>query len=96
VKNLAAFLSEAPENAVSSSEMDKLWKGIFYCLYYLDGRSIIQLLILNRFLDVRQAARATSISERTCRTIDGHHKHLRCSGFSEGVLDGYCTGVEWY
>lgn len=31
VKNLAAFLSQAPENALSKSEMDKLWKGIFYC-----------------------------------------------------------------
>jgi len=32
VKNLAAFLSEAPEDALSKSEMDKLWKGIFYCV----------------------------------------------------------------
>lgn len=34
VKNLAAFLSEAPENALSKSEMDKLWKGIFYCAFF--------------------------------------------------------------
>jgi ribosomal RNA-processing protein 1 len=35
VKNLAAFLSsEAPENALSKSEMDKLWKGIFYCMFF--------------------------------------------------------------
>lgn len=31
MKNLAAFLSEASEDALSKSEMDKLWKGIFYC-----------------------------------------------------------------
>lgn len=31
IKSLAAFLSENSENEIPSSEMKKLWKGIFYC-----------------------------------------------------------------
>ena len=31
VKNLAAFLSDPDRPHISNHEMDKLWKGIFYC-----------------------------------------------------------------
>jgi len=31
VKNLAAFLSDPDRPRISNHEMDKLWKGIFYC-----------------------------------------------------------------
>lgn len=30
IKNLASFLSES-DAPLSKSELDKLWKGIFYC-----------------------------------------------------------------
>ena len=31
VKNLAALLSDPDRPHISNHEMDKLWKGIFYC-----------------------------------------------------------------
>jgi ribosomal RNA-processing protein 1 len=31
VKNLAAFLSDPDRPHISNHDMDKLWKGIFYC-----------------------------------------------------------------
>lgn len=31
VKNLAAFLSDPDRPNISNHDMDKLWKGIFYC-----------------------------------------------------------------
>ena len=38
VKNLAAFLSDPEGPLISSHEMDKLWKGIFYCEIHLRKR----------------------------------------------------------
>ena len=31
VKNLAAFLTDSERPHLSNHELDKLWKGIFYC-----------------------------------------------------------------
>jgi ribosomal RNA-processing protein 1 len=35
VKNLTAFLSDPERPQLSSHELDKLWKGIFYCEVHL-------------------------------------------------------------
>ena len=34
VKNLAVFLSDPSRDALPKTEMDKLWKGLFYCTSY--------------------------------------------------------------
>ena len=63
VKNLAGFLSEAPEDALSELEMDKLWKGIFYCELYRPWNAAWAHSFLNRFLDVGQALGAAGFGE---------------------------------
>lgn len=31
IKNLSVFLSDSTRDVISKPDMDKLWKGIFYC-----------------------------------------------------------------
>ncbi|EAU92801.1 ribosomal RNA processing protein [Coprinopsis cinerea okayama7 len=41
IKNLSAFLSQSGENAISKPDMDKLWKGIFYC-FWMSDKPLVQ------------------------------------------------------
>ncbi|KAA1467950.1 Nop52-domain-containing protein [Dentipellis sp. KUC8613] len=40
-KNLSLFLSDPSHDALSKSEMDKLWKGIFYC-FWMSDKPLVQ------------------------------------------------------
>ncbi|TFK30908.1 ribosomal RNA processing protein [Coprinopsis marcescibilis] len=44
IKNLSIFLSQSGENAIPKPEMDKLWKGIFYCFWMSDKPLVQQAL----------------------------------------------------
>jgi len=50
VKNLAAFLSDPEVPHISSHEMDKLWKGIFYC--ELQSPNDIKKILMTAFQGV--------------------------------------------
>lgn len=69
VKNLSAFLSNSPRDALPALEMAKLWKGIFYCPYILKNLIRSSSNDLNRLLDVRQTIGATGTCERTSRNF---------------------------
>lgn len=69
VKNLSAFLSNSPKDALPALEMAKLWKGIFYCPYTLKNLIRSSSNDLNRLLDVRQTIGATGTCERTSRNF---------------------------
>ena len=69
VKNLSAFLSNSPRDALPALEMAKLWKGIFYCPYTLKNLIRSSSNDLNRLLDVRQTIGATGTCERTSRNF---------------------------
>ena len=75
IKGLTAFLSQSGEDettagkVLSKSEMAKLWKGIFYCAFVTFRSGLLQtksyfLGLSYRLLDVGQASRATSSSNR--------------------------------
>ncbi|KXN88781.1 hypothetical protein AN958_06650 [Leucoagaricus sp. SymC.cos] len=61
VKNLAAFLSEAPEDALSKTEMDKLWKGIFYC-FWMSDKSLVQQALANELAELLLTITSTAAS----------------------------------
>ncbi|EKM84116.1 hypothetical protein AGABI1DRAFT_117560 [Agaricus bisporus var. burnettii JB137-S8] len=61
VKNLAAFLSEAPGNALSRSEMDKLWKGIFYC-FWMSDKPLVQQALASELAELLLAVSSTTAS----------------------------------
>ncbi|KAG1757192.1 Nop52-domain-containing protein [Suillus lakei] len=42
VKNLAVFLSSDSENVLPDLEMAKLWKGIFYCVFWMSDKPLVQ------------------------------------------------------
>ncbi|KAH6916987.1 ribosomal RNA processing protein [Coprinopsis sp. MPI-PUGE-AT-0042] len=44
IKNLSVFLSQSGDHAISKYEMDKLWKGIFYCFWMSDKPLVQQAL----------------------------------------------------
>ncbi|KAL4267954.1 RRP1 family protein [Pleurotus pulmonarius] len=44
IKKLSVFLSESSENVLSKEDMDKLWKGIFYCFWMSDKPLVQQAL----------------------------------------------------
>ncbi|KAF9502356.1 Nop52-domain-containing protein [Pleurotus eryngii] len=44
IKKLSVFLSESSENALPKEDMDKLWKGIFYCFWMSDKPLVQQAL----------------------------------------------------
>ncbi|RXW24032.1 hypothetical protein EST38_g1839 [Candolleomyces aberdarensis] len=44
IKNLSEFLSENSENEISEPEMNKLWKGVFYCFWMSDKPLVQQAL----------------------------------------------------
>ena len=75
IKGLTAFLSQSGEDeatagkVLSKGEMAKLWKGIFYCTSVTSCSRLLHtktsfLGFTYRLLDVGQASRATSSSNR--------------------------------
>ncbi|KAF8899012.1 Nop52-domain-containing protein, partial [Infundibulicybe gibba] len=44
IKNLSIFLSDAQQDAISKPDLDKLWKGIFYCFWMSDKPLVQQAL----------------------------------------------------
>ncbi|KAJ7110043.1 Nop52-domain-containing protein [Mycena epipterygia] len=44
IKSLAAFLSDDSQDPISKPDMDKLWKGIFYCFWMSDKPLVQQAL----------------------------------------------------
>lgn len=53
IKNLSVFLSDTTRDVISKPDMDKLWKGIFYCAPLPFFMRDFDLTSLQRFLDVR-------------------------------------------
>ena len=51
IKQLAESLSS--QDALSKSDLAKLWKGIFYCAIFSQSLVDISLIYLDRLLDVR-------------------------------------------
>ncbi|KAJ7808233.1 nucleolar protein,Nop52-domain-containing protein [Mycena olivaceomarginata] len=44
IKSLASFLADDAQEPISKSDMDKLWKGIFYCFWMSDKPLVQQAL----------------------------------------------------
>lgn len=61
IKNLATFLSEAPENALSKTEMDKLWKGIFYC-FWMSDKPLVQQALASELAELLLTITSTTAS----------------------------------
>ncbi|KZT30889.1 Nop52-domain-containing protein [Neolentinus lepideus HHB14362 ss-1] len=50
-KQLASFLSNSSLDALSKSELAKLWKGIFYC-FWMSDKPLIQQALANELADL--------------------------------------------
>ncbi|KAF9454115.1 Nop52-domain-containing protein [Macrolepiota fuliginosa MF-IS2] len=61
VKNLVTFLSEAPEDALSKPEMDKLWKGIFYC-FWMSDKPLVQQALAGELAELLLTITSTTAS----------------------------------
>jgi len=51
VKNLAAFLSDPDRPRLSDHEMDKLWKGIFYC-FWMSDKALVQQALASELANI--------------------------------------------
>ncbi|KAH9997747.1 nucleolar protein,Nop52-domain-containing protein [Russula compacta] len=51
VKNLAAFLSDPDRPHISNHEMDKLWKGIFYC-FWMSDKALVQQALASELANI--------------------------------------------
>lgn len=51
VKNLAAFLSDPERPHLSSHELDKLWKGIFYC-FWMSDKALVQQALASELANI--------------------------------------------
>ncbi|KAF4623826.1 hypothetical protein D9613_002231 [Agrocybe pediades] len=60
IKNLSVFLSDS-ENAISKSEMDKLWKGIFYC-FWMSDKPLVQQALATELADIVLSITSTPLS----------------------------------
>jgi Nucleolar protein,Nop52 len=54
IKSLSVFLSNNSQEPLPKSELDKLWKGLFYCMHFEDfeERMAHADLSMSRLLDV--------------------------------------------
>jgi hypothetical protein len=79
VKNLAAFLSDPDRPHISSHEMDKLWKGIFYCEFLNNKKKGKKGFDdhLRRFLDVGQSIGSAGPRVRACKYTLEHRQQRR-------------------
>ncbi|KAH9178801.1 Nop52-domain-containing protein [Lactarius sanguifluus] len=72
VKNLSAFLSDPERPHLSSHDMDKLWKGIFYCFWMSDKALVQQALaseLANIVLSINDNAASLEFLRGFWRTI---------------------------
>ncbi|PPQ67168.1 hypothetical protein CVT25_005769 [Psilocybe cyanescens] len=60
IKNLAVFLSDS-QNAISKPEMDKLWKGIFYC-FWMSDKPLVQQALATELAELILTITSTSAS----------------------------------
>jgi ribosomal RNA-processing protein 1 len=67
VKNLSVFFSDPSRDAIAKSDMDKLWKGIFYsALHYPDTGHALKLLWIGFWMSDKplvQQALATELAD---------------------------------
>ncbi|KAH9486505.1 Ribosomal RNA processing protein 1-like protein B [Psilocybe cubensis] len=60
IKNLSVFLSDS-QNVISKSEMDKLWKGIFYC-FWMSDKPLVQQALATELAELLLTITSTSAS----------------------------------
>ncbi|KAF9486301.1 Nop52-domain-containing protein [Pholiota conissans] len=60
IKNLAIFLSDS-DNVISKPEMDKLWKGIFYC-FWMSDKPLVQQALANELAEMLLTITSTAAS----------------------------------
>ncbi|KIY43769.1 Nop52-domain-containing protein [Fistulina hepatica ATCC 64428] len=51
IKSLSIFLSDVSRNVLSKSEMDKLWKGIFYC-FWMSDKPLVQQALASELAEI--------------------------------------------
>ncbi|KAH9982798.1 Nop52-domain-containing protein [Lactifluus volemus] len=61
VKNLAAFLSDPERLDISSHEMDKLWKGIFYC-FWMSDKALVQQALASELANLLLSIDSNTVS----------------------------------
>jgi hypothetical protein len=93
IKSLSAFLSDDSQEPISKPDMDKLWKGIFYCTRRACARSASSYDV-GRLLDVRQAAGAASVGDRFGGAFINHNVYLIVPFVSERILGDDCARME--
>ncbi|KJA25902.1 hypothetical protein HYPSUDRAFT_134377 [Hypholoma sublateritium FD-334 SS-4] len=60
IKNLSIFLSDS-QNVIPKSEMDKLWKGIFYC-FWMSDKPLVQQGLASELAELLLTITSTSTS----------------------------------
>ncbi|KAI0274978.1 hypothetical protein BC834DRAFT_24462 [Gloeopeniophorella convolvens] len=61
VKNLSAFLSDAERPPLSNNDMDKLWKGIFYC-FWMSDKPLVQQALASELANILLSIESDSAS----------------------------------
>ncbi|TRM66087.1 Nop52-domain-containing protein [Schizophyllum amplum] len=61
VKNLSAFLSDPSRDALPKSEMDKLWKGLFYC-FWMSDKPLVQQALASELAELVLTIKTTTAS----------------------------------
>ncbi|OBZ78963.1 Ribosomal RNA processing protein 1 B [Grifola frondosa] len=61
IKNLTVFLSDPSRDALPKVEMDKLWKGIFYC-FWMSDKPLVQQALANELAEILLTISTTSSS----------------------------------
>ncbi|KAF8913119.1 ribosomal RNA processing protein [Gymnopilus junonius] len=60
IKNLSIFLSD-DQNTLSTAEMDKLWKGLFYC-FWMSDKPLVQQALASELAEMILTISSTSAS----------------------------------
>ena len=94
IKNLSLFLSDG-QKVITKLDMDKLWKGIFYCAFDTNLSNFIMFIFSTRLLDVWQASCSAGVSNRVGWINSNHRIDLGISFFFAWFLGNDCTRVEW-
>ncbi|KAL0951573.1 hypothetical protein HGRIS_008255 [Hohenbuehelia grisea] len=61
IKNLSVFLSNSSDNGLPKSEMDKLWKGVFYC-FWMSDKPLVQQALASELAELVLTIQTTSLS----------------------------------
>ncbi|EDR15800.1 rRNA processing protein RRP1 [Laccaria bicolor S238N-H82] len=51
IKNLSVFLSDSTRDVISKPDMDKLWKGIFYC-FWMSDKPLVQQALASELAEI--------------------------------------------